>query len=147
MQERLQFLADVARNVNNLQEKNERIIPDPAVRLDFEAGYALLRAARLHGCDELPFDVSNRAYPVFIQCGLENISAKLVKDEKPLSSRELSLIYATAIDILGINHPAGKVSEAEKRLRDFNEARKLSLHKRDDDYHVEAAERILGLRK
>lgn len=141
------YLADAAKEEMQRREDSGQSATDMAyIRDYFEAGYALLRAARLHDY-ELPVDNSKNALPVVFQSSLDVVSINLVRHKSAPTPFTLALIYSTAKDILAINHPDESTNSAEKLMQDFNEARKLSLQEKEADHHVEAAERILGLRK
>lgn len=115
--EKPKYLADAAKIANEITEADERTIQDPILRTAFEAGYALLRAARQYNY-ELPFDDSDSSYPIVLQCGLEKVSGALVHKEK--DPEKISQIYNLAMNIVAVNHPEYREeeqSEAGKHLR------------------------------
>ena len=140
-----QYLADVAKKEIETREKDGRSVEDSTyLRISLETGYALLRAARLHK-REVPFNDSESALPIVLQIGLENVSGELTKQR--VGFYDQSLIFATAKDILVINHIGEGESEAEKRLDDFNETRKAVLQEHENGQAIEAVERLLRFRE
>lgn len=143
--ERPENLADAVRaEIENREARGQSAKEAPYLRVSLEAGYALLRASRLHGY-EIPVDNSGSAYPVVLQSSMENVSAELSRQR--VSNYDQSLIFFTAQDIVAINHIGEEVSEAERRLGDFNEARKAELNTIETERVVEAAERIIKNRE
>ncbi len=121
--ERGEYLADRAKIA--IQER--KILGDLKYSSNFangvEAGYALLRAASLHGF-EVPVDDSPGATTVLFQSRVHNVSEKLA--DQNIDPEKLSLIFATAGDIIAINHPGEEVSDAEKYLIKVNKERQES---------------------